>query len=701
MFGLTRETKITISGETSKYERSLRNVKRSTKRMTQNVQRSWKSAAGKITGYLAVIGIGYGVKELAGSFLDAANTSEQFRVRLQALLGSTEEGARLFKDMTEYASKVPFEFEQIMSSATQLSGVMKGGVNEINTWMPLIGDLAAVSGLSIEKTTEQVVRMYSAGAGAADLFRERGITAMMGFEAGVSYSAEETRKKMMDEWQKADSQFAGVTEKLAGTWTGLMSMLKDKWFAFRTMLMDAGVFNELKKVLSDINTYAENWLKANKELIKIKIPEYIDDITEAIEDLKGPLAFVSKHWKMLMGAAMGAKFGGAVGAVLGAGAGAWIEVYGEMVDVMDKHHAKTIEQTKQRIANLEKQKKYARATAILDGHYIKQLDQINTKLIAEKLLLADLQTQRSRANAPTLPPVTVTSERGGSGGTNLMEDWLDTESTDLQDSELALALDLAPVLKWPDDWESGVSEQLDKWQDLYNQADTKREDDRQAMMERMRLMAGEAFQADIEAYQFAEDEKLRIAQESANKRLDMESWLREEMSILYHKGTSDFINNLKTTFMAFSKDSKTMFTLYKAVAIAQAVVEGAKSAVSAYSAGWQAGGPYAGPALSAAYLAASIAATGAQIMTIARTEIGSSGQLSPGGVPATPTYPVSPDTGLPTGNNTGSSFTVYIEGDFIGDEAYIEKLAEKINEGVEDRDVRLVASHSQYAEAMA
>jgi len=140
MFGAKKETKVTISAETSKYERAMRGVKRSTKSMTQSVERSWKSATAKITGYLAAIGLGYGVKELAGSFLDAANATEQFQIRLRALLGSTEEGNQLFQDMTEYASKVPFEFEEIMASATQLSGVMKGGVQEINQWIPMIGD---------------------------------------------------------------------------------------------------------------------------------------------------------------------------------------------------------------------------------------------------------------------------------------------------------------------------------------------------------------------------------------------------------------------------------------------------------------------------------------------------------------------------------------------------------------------------------
>jgi len=175
---------------------------------------------------------------------------ENFQVRLQHTLGSVEEGNRLFKDMTKFAGEVPFAFNDIMDAATNLSGVMTGGVNDVNKWMPMIADLAAVSGLSIQDTTDQVVRMYSAGAGAADLFRERGITAMLGFQSGVSVSAEDTRKKLIEAYKDPSSKFAGAANDLAKTWDGSMSMMGDKWTLFVKQIGDKGSFNASKGVLS-------------------------------------------------------------------------------------------------------------------------------------------------------------------------------------------------------------------------------------------------------------------------------------------------------------------------------------------------------------------------------------------------------------------------------------------------------------------
>lgn len=224
-----------------------------------------------------------GAGALAKSFLNAARVSENYRIRLNALLGSTSEGARAFKEMAKFAGSVPFEFQEIMGSATQLSGVLRGGVDEIKQVMPVIADLAAVSGLSIRQTTEQVVRMFSAGAASADLFRERGITAMLGFQAGVSVSAKETRDRVIAAWEDTNSKFRGASVALAETWDGLMSMLSDKWFQFQNQVADAGIFDFVKaivaeldegfgKTLEETEVKARNWantlIDATKKIIK-------------------------------------------------------------------------------------------------------------------------------------------------------------------------------------------------------------------------------------------------------------------------------------------------------------------------------------------------------------------------------------------------------------------------------------------------
>ena len=202
-----------------------------------------------LKGALAGLGLGVAAK----SFIDAANTSENLKTRLRVLTGSVAEGNRMFQNMSQYASEVPFEFEEIMQSATQLAGIMDGNVDEVNEWIPRIGDLAAATGFSIQETTEQVQRMLSAGAAAADRFRERGVTQMLGFTAGVSYSAEQTKSMLIDALEGPQSRIAGATKLLATNLTGLMSMLADKWFQFRNVVMDSGILNFIKAIVTVFN----------------------------------------------------------------------------------------------------------------------------------------------------------------------------------------------------------------------------------------------------------------------------------------------------------------------------------------------------------------------------------------------------------------------------------------------------------------
>ena len=300
---------VNIKAMTGDFQRNMDNATKGLSGFSKNVantQISLKKLTIAFTAFTAASGL------VARSFIKAASEAEGYQVRLKVLLGSQSEGNRMFQEMTKYASKVPFTYREVMGAATSLSGVMRGGVDEIKEWMPLIGDLAAASGLDIQTTTSQVIKMYSAGAAAADMFRERGILAMLGFKAGVSYSAEETRKAMFEAWNKADSQFKGATDELSKTWTGLTSMLSDAWFQFKVDVMEAGLFDAIKeeilKLIEKINELKEagkleEW--ANKISGSFeKIISSFNDISLKIDVLIGrflKLGYAIKNFGMFGG----------------------------------------------------------------------------------------------------------------------------------------------------------------------------------------------------------------------------------------------------------------------------------------------------------------------------------------------------------------------------------------------------------------
>ena len=94
------------------------------------------------------------------------------------------------------------------------------------------------------------------------MFRERGVSAMAGFQAGTSYSIEETVRKL-DEAFGAGGKYDGITDDLAKTTTGALSMLGDSYFNFSRTVAESGlnkafveVVNAVKALLDAVSPLA-------------------------------------------------------------------------------------------------------------------------------------------------------------------------------------------------------------------------------------------------------------------------------------------------------------------------------------------------------------------------------------------------------------------------------------------------------------
>ncbi|MEA3225400.1 MAG: hypothetical protein U9Q07_05575, partial [Planctomycetota bacterium] len=85
--------------------------------------RSIKTAIFSVKGAILSFGLALGAGGLAKSFVRAAADTENMRLTLQSLLGTVEDANILFDDLATFAAKVPFELEEIMRTATMLSGV--------------------------------------------------------------------------------------------------------------------------------------------------------------------------------------------------------------------------------------------------------------------------------------------------------------------------------------------------------------------------------------------------------------------------------------------------------------------------------------------------------------------------------------------------------------------------------------------------
>ena len=184
----------------------------------------------------ALLGIGAGVA--IKSFVDVGRQVEELGIRFNFLFGSVSEGSKAFNTLVNYAARVPFSLEEISTASGNLAVVSKDA-KELENNLKIVGNVAAVTWLDFRTTAEQIQRSFAGGIASADIFRERGVRALLGFKAGVNVTAEETAKRFNEVFGEG-GRFGKATEVFATTFTGTLSMLQDKLFKFRLETSRAG-----------------------------------------------------------------------------------------------------------------------------------------------------------------------------------------------------------------------------------------------------------------------------------------------------------------------------------------------------------------------------------------------------------------------------------------------------------------------------
>ena len=199
----------------------------------------------------AFIGLGAGL--VVRNLVTTGKEIENLRTRLKFLLKNTNEGAKAFENMSEFASRVPFSLEEI-SRGSGILATVTDNADDLQNMLEITGNVAAVTGLDFRTAAEQIQRSFSAGIGAADLFREKGVRNMLGFKAGATVSIEET-VAAFEKVFGSGGRFGKATDELAQTLEGTLSMLGDKVFAFKKTLLDAGFFAQLKRQFGDLDKF--------------------------------------------------------------------------------------------------------------------------------------------------------------------------------------------------------------------------------------------------------------------------------------------------------------------------------------------------------------------------------------------------------------------------------------------------------------
>jgi hypothetical protein len=199
----------------------------------------------------AALATGAAFAALGVSSIQVGSEMEGFETRLGVLMGTTSAAKTRLAELFEIGTTTPFELGSLVEAEINLRAL---GV-EAESALPLIMDFAGAMGVELSTAAVEVGRAMQFGAGAVETIAGRALRAQVELRTGqnaLKMSTEEFKAALIETLKATDGIFAGGTEKLAATFSGMMSNLSDAWFKFRKEVADAGLFLTAKATLDVI-----------------------------------------------------------------------------------------------------------------------------------------------------------------------------------------------------------------------------------------------------------------------------------------------------------------------------------------------------------------------------------------------------------------------------------------------------------------
>jgi hypothetical protein len=110
-----------------------------------------KSSIFNLRNALAGLGAGITIKSL----INVGSQAELTRNKLSFLFGSVEKGSQAFNTLTQFASKAPFAFDDIVNSANNLAVISKT-TDDLSKNLQIVGNVASITGLDFQTSAEQI-----------------------------------------------------------------------------------------------------------------------------------------------------------------------------------------------------------------------------------------------------------------------------------------------------------------------------------------------------------------------------------------------------------------------------------------------------------------------------------------------------------------------------------------------------------------
>ena len=264
------------------------------KDMTARTFSAFQARIGTITrsvtslkGAMAALGVGYGLKEIGGAALNVADSFEQMEIKLNALTDGR--GTQTLAELNDWAREMPVNTRKAVDTFVMMQAL---GLDPTIDKMQTLVDVSSIFG---EDTMPRVARalgqMQTLGKLSAEELNqlsEAGINARKYLTEAFGMTVEELQKSQVSIdriiqaiWDGLNADYAGGAQAAMKSWRGLTTVFKSNMTEITRQVMDAGVFDEVKSQLDDINKKMGDWIENNNTLL-VSFSENIGAIVEGL-----------------------------------------------------------------------------------------------------------------------------------------------------------------------------------------------------------------------------------------------------------------------------------------------------------------------------------------------------------------------------------------------------------------------------------
>ncbi len=265
---------IKISGDTDEYTKAIKKVGKETKSLQDTLSGIAKTSAVAFAGF--AIGIGLAVKEAA--------KFEQIQVQFEVLTGSVEAATKSVAELSAFAARTPFQFENIAKAGQQLLA-FGFSTDQLIPLLGSLGDVSAATGSDLNEVGLIFGQVAAAGKLTGERFlqfQERAIpigpaiAKTMGVAENAVRGLVSEGKVSFDIFEKA-----------------FKSLSEEGGLAFNGMAKQSETLNGL------ISTLTDNFSLTAAEVGK----EFVPAFKKAVEVLIDVFRFIREHPKLIKTAA--------------------------------------------------------------------------------------------------------------------------------------------------------------------------------------------------------------------------------------------------------------------------------------------------------------------------------------------------------------------------------------------------------------